>query len=153
MEISPSYRLRCLSTYVVLFLDNICKGENETALKAFLDKNGGIDFISKYCLVNCDTKSDEKLGGITLCLELLIKVLKKRIELTAEIINKGFIGLLSNFILETRVSNKENNRTRVIRTACKVFCELADLQDKSILTSIANITGIIPNLVLLLSEN
>jgi hypothetical protein len=70
---------------------------------------------------------DEKLGGITLCLELLIKVLKKRIELTAEIINKGFIGLLSNFILETRVSNKENNRTRVIRTACKVFCELADL--------------------------
>jgi len=60
-------------------------------------------------------------------LELVIKIMKKRVELTSDIINKGFIALLSNFVLETRIPNKENNRTRVIRTACKVFCELAEL--------------------------
>jgi hypothetical protein len=86
---------------------------------------------------NFDVRNDEKLGGITLALELLIKIMKKRVELTSDIINRGYIGLLSNFVLETKISNKENNRTRVIRTACKVFCELAELQDKVILTSIS----------------
>lgn len=76
---------------------------------------------------NFDIRNEEKVGGTTLALELLIKIMKKRVELTSEIINKGFIGLLSNFVLETRISNKENNKTRVIRTACKVFCELAEL--------------------------
>jgi hypothetical protein len=76
---------------------------------------------------NFDIRNEEKVGGTTLALELLIKIMKKRVELTSEIINKGFIGLLSNFLLETRISNKENNKTRVIRTACKVFCELAEL--------------------------
>lgn len=124
----------CKSTKRIFIL---ILGDNETALKLFLDKNGGIDFISKYCINNFDIRNDEKLGGITLALELLIKIMKKRVELITEIINKGFVGLLSNFILETRVSNKENNRTRVIRTVCKVFCELAELQDKAILTSIS----------------
>ena len=76
---------------------------------------------------NFDIRNEEKVGGTTLALELLIKIMKKRVELTSEIIKKGFIGLLSNFLLETRISNKENNKTRVIRTACKVFCELAEL--------------------------
>lgn len=96
-------------------------------MKFFLERNAGIDFLSKYCMHNFDIKNEEKLGGVTLALELLIKIMKKRIEMTNEVINKGFVGLLSNFILETRVPNKENNRTKVIRTACKVFCELAEL--------------------------
>ena len=96
-------------------------------MKQFLNKNGGIDFLSKYCMHNFDIKNDEKLGGITKALELLIKIMKKNVNLTTEVINKGFIGLLSNYILETKIPNKENNRTRVIRTACKVLGELAEL--------------------------
>jgi hypothetical protein len=57
----------------------------------------------------------------------MIKIMKKRADLIGDIINKGFIGVVSNFILETKIPNKENNKIRVIRTACMVFSELAEL--------------------------
>lgn len=57
----------------------------------------------------------------------MIKIMKKRLDLISDIINKGFIGVVSNFILETKIPNKENNKIRVIRTACMVFSELAEL--------------------------
>jgi hypothetical protein len=62
-------------------------------------------------------RNDEKMSGIGRCLEIVIKIIYLNEDIAEEIIKKGFVELLSNIILETKVSNKEINRTKMIRKA------------------------------------
>ena len=62
-------------------------------------------------------RNEEKTSGIGRCLEIVIKIIYLNEDIAEEIIKKGFIELLSNIILETKVSNKEVNRTKMIRKA------------------------------------
>ena len=67
---------------------------------------------------NFDSRNEDKMSGISLCLELLIKIFCIKEEIVEEVIAKGFIQLFSNFILETKVSSKEVYRARMIRITC-----------------------------------
>ncbi len=85
-------------------------------------------------MANFDMRNEAKMSGISQCLEILIKILLIDEDHTHIIIKKGFIELLSNFILETKVSSKEANRMRMIRKTCQLLKVIAELQSKVILT-------------------
>ncbi len=48
-------------------------------------------------------RNEEKMSGIGRCLEIVIKIIYLNDDIAEEIIKKGFVELLSNIILETKV--------------------------------------------------
>ena len=61
--------------------------------------------------------------------ELLLKIIKKDVRASGQIVDKGIVTILTPLIMELVEPDAEPERITLIRNTCKIFSELTDLQD------------------------